>query len=341
MAFNLGEVLAAGAAAPLAKAPRTIDTITKDILDYKVQGGEAILGIGRCLIEAKELLPHGEWLPWLTEQVEFTERQAQRFMRLAREWSNPTALSDLGATKALQLLSLPTEEREKLMEEQNVIDMSSRELEQAIRERGEALAAQKAAEAARDQMAADMKVANDLLAAAKQASEEAAEREQTLLKELEELRARPIEVVGAAVPDADALDAARQEGAAAAKKEAEEALRAKLDKAKSDAKDAREKLEQAKAAAQEVERRMTAQLNAEKERADALEKKLRMSGSKDLSTFAVYFETVQENYNRLLGCLVKVGQSDGAEDHDKLVDAVTAMLASFSDRLPRKVGEAS
>ena len=214
-------------------------------------------------------------------------------------------------------------------------------LEQAIRERGEALAAQKTAEAARDQMAADMKVANDLLAAAKQASEEAAEREQILLKELEELRARPIEVVGAAVPDADALAAARQEGAAAAKKEAEEALRAKLDKAQSDAKDAREKLEQAKAAAQEVERRMTAQLNAEKERADALEKKLRMSGSKNLSTFAVYFETVQENYNRLLGCLVKVGQSDGAEDHDKLVDAVTAMLASFSDRLPRKVGEAS
>ena len=62
-------------------------------------------------------------------------------MRLAREWTNQTALSDLGATKALTLLALPPEERETFMaenhmvdgEEKTVIDMTSRELEKAIR----------------------------------------------------------------------------------------------------------------------------------------------------------------------------------------------------------------
>ena len=48
---------------------RTIETITEDILDAQCRGGEAVLTIGRCLIEAKELLPHGEWLPWLNEKV--------------------------------------------------------------------------------------------------------------------------------------------------------------------------------------------------------------------------------------------------------------------------------
>lgn len=125
---------------------RTIEAITGEILDAKRAGGEAILTIGRCLIEAKDMLPHGEWKNWLVDRVEFSERSAQRLMRLAREWSNPTTLSDLGASKALALLALPPEEREQFVAENNVIDMSARQLEQAIKERDEA---RKAAEQAK------------------------------------------------------------------------------------------------------------------------------------------------------------------------------------------------
>ena len=110
---------------------RDIETITAEILQLKEDAGNAILGIGQRLIEAKAMLSHGEWLPWLTERVEFSERAAQRLMKLAREWSNPTVLSDLGATKALTLLALPPEEREQFMAEHNVIDMTSREIGRA------------------------------------------------------------------------------------------------------------------------------------------------------------------------------------------------------------------
>lgn len=47
------------------KEGRDIEVITQEILDAKRRGGEAILTIGRCLTEAKQTLPHGEWLPWL------------------------------------------------------------------------------------------------------------------------------------------------------------------------------------------------------------------------------------------------------------------------------------
>ena len=70
------------------KEGRDIEVITQEILDAKRRGGEAILTIGRCLTEAKQALPHGEWLPWLNERVEFSERTARNFMRLSREWSN-------------------------------------------------------------------------------------------------------------------------------------------------------------------------------------------------------------------------------------------------------------
>ena len=87
------------AARPAAPAERTIEAITGDILEAQRKGGEAILTIGNCLIEAKSMLLHGEWLPWLNSKVGYSEKTAQNFMRLAREFSNPQALADLGAAR--------------------------------------------------------------------------------------------------------------------------------------------------------------------------------------------------------------------------------------------------
>lgn len=121
--------------------PRNIDTITAEILGLKQRAGSAILGIGHRLIEAKSMLPHGEWLPWLTNQVEFSERTAQDFMRLAREWSNPQTFADLGPAKALIILSLPPDEREQFISEPHDIDgkqktaeeMSVRDLKKIVK----------------------------------------------------------------------------------------------------------------------------------------------------------------------------------------------------------------
>ena len=56
---------------------RTIEVITEEILDAQQKGGEAVLTIGRCLIEAKSMLPHGAWLPWLNEKVSYSDRTAR------------------------------------------------------------------------------------------------------------------------------------------------------------------------------------------------------------------------------------------------------------------------
>jgi hypothetical protein len=41
---------------------------------------------GRLLLEAKELLPHDEWLPWLEANTKVVARQSQKYMRLAQNW---------------------------------------------------------------------------------------------------------------------------------------------------------------------------------------------------------------------------------------------------------------
>lgn len=201
---------------------RDIDTITGEILEAKRVGGEAIITIGQRLIEAKAMLEHGEWLPWLNDRVELSERQAQRFMRLAREWSNPTALSDLGASKALQLLALPESEREEFIAGNDVVDMTSRELEKAIKERDEA---RKAAEQAQ----ASWKTVEELRKAAREGEKQATDRVTELEKQLAELKAAPVEVAVMEVDQAQ-LDAARAEGEAA-KAEELARLQAQLEKA--------------------------------------------------------------------------------------------------------------
>jgi protein gp37 len=64
----------------------------------------AAIMAGTKLIEAKALLRHGEWLPWLRDHVEMSERVAQYYMQLALT-PNPRRVSDLplrGALKAVR-----------------------------------------------------------------------------------------------------------------------------------------------------------------------------------------------------------------------------------------------
>lgn len=208
--------------------PRTIETITGEIVQLQRVGGEAVLGIGQRLIEAKAMLSHGEWSAWLAENVNYSERSAQRLMRLAREWTNPTALSDLGAAKALALLTLPSEEREAFLaaphevdgEEKAVVDMTTRELQRALAEREAALVEKAAAEEARAKMAQDMRVLEKLNADADARCDVQARDLKDLRAELKALREKPVDVAVMTVDQAK-LDEARAAGAAAARAEAE------------------------------------------------------------------------------------------------------------------------
>lgn len=306
------------------KEGRGIEAITQEILDAKRRGGEAILTIGRCLTEAKQALPHGEWLPWLNERVEFSERTARNFMRLSREWSNRQALADLGAAKALTLLALPAEERESFIaenhvvggEEKTVIDMTSRELEKAIRERKEAQEAAakaqaeaSAAEQARAKMEEDMKFLTARLSGAREDREQAAQAVARLEAQLAELKEKPVEVAVETVVDPEAIEKARAEAVAE--------MQEKLDKAR-----------EAKAKADERRKQAEASVEILKKSIDEMErkeKKAALGADKDLAQFEVLFDQTKETVNRMHGILIKVRSRD--EDAAGRLSKALAALA--------------
>jgi hypothetical protein len=74
------------------------------------RGLEHAKNAGELLLQAKEHCGHGQWLPWLKENVHFSVRTAQAYMRIAKEWNRLEAKSatvaHLGYREALELLTV-------------------------------------------------------------------------------------------------------------------------------------------------------------------------------------------------------------------------------------------
>ena len=76
-----------------------IKAAVADARRHASQSVAAAIRVGEYLIEAKRLVKHGEWLPWLTVHVDISDRMARHYMRLAKhkEMINPKSetVSDL------------------------------------------------------------------------------------------------------------------------------------------------------------------------------------------------------------------------------------------------------
>lgn len=325
---------------------KPLDLITEEILFYKRQAGGALIEIGKRLLEAKSQLSHGEWLPWLREKVDISERRAQDFMRIAREYSKSAEIADLGASKALALLALPESERAEFAsgthlvngEEKSVSEMTAKELKTAIEERDKARreaeeqkAAAEAAEASRAKMEQDMRQLKGLLDAARDNEREKAGALEAAERELQALRTRPVEV---AVETRDAspeqISAARAEGIRQGKAEAEKAGKRSLSEAEERVQKLRKELEQARREAKEAnvrlqqareEARQASERTREPGKLDAL------VSSENMMKFGVLFQSTQEMVNRLADAV----EREKPENQKKMRAALRALAdAIFS-----------
>lgn len=169
-----------------------LDRIATEIKTIKIQAGIALLSasieIGRRLLEAKQIVDHGEWEEWLEENVEYSTRTAQNLMKIYDEYGSSQvnilgdaktqALAFLTYTQAVALLGIPTEKREEFIETNDIDSMSTRELQEAVRtSKGLSKALAKAEE--------DIEKLNEQIDAAPQAN---AEELDQLTQEIEKLK---------------------------------------------------------------------------------------------------------------------------------------------------------
>jgi Protein of unknown function (DUF3102) len=75
-------------------------------------GGETVIrkaiDIGVALIDAKRQVPHGQWLPWIKDECELSERTVQDYMLVAacrhkiEQWMKSATAADLTLRGALR-----------------------------------------------------------------------------------------------------------------------------------------------------------------------------------------------------------------------------------------------
>ena len=297
--------------------------------------------IGKRLLEAKELVPQGEWMGYVERECEFSQSTANNMMKLYKEYGsdqqslfggNSKAFEAMPYTKALRLLAVPSEDREAFAQQVDAEHISTRELDAAIKERDRAIEQERAArelqmEAQANYDAAE-KFVGELQDSLKKKEAEAKNAQAELKKVQKDLEAaRKAETAAKAetravkesknhVPD-DLMAQMRREAEELANTKATAAAEAKLRAAEEKAR----KAEEARAAAEEK-----------------LEAAKRSQGASDPETavFSAYFQQVQEDFNKCAGVVLKVRGND-PEKAQKFVNAMDALLSKMQKAIHGEV----
>lgn len=305
---------------------RTLEIVAAEIRSYTWSMLTNIIEIGRRLTEAKEMLPHGEFINWCTENFGYSRSQTNNFMRLYDAYGseqkslfgaelNVQTFGHLNYSKALALLALPSpEEREEFVETHDVDNMTTRELQQAIKEKEEAEARAKQAEKATEEIRNEREALSLALKHAKD--------------QVRELENRPVEV--AVEKDEEAIAAAAKEAREQAEAEAAKkisGMETKLQKAEQDLEKAKKEAKQSGAAAKEnIDTMMKEKEFLQKKLEDA-QKQLKTSAN-DVNAFGIYYTRLQEDFSYMIAEYRKVMDRD-PETGPKLQTAMRELLEYF------------
>lgn len=314
--------------APQPEVPaRDIGIITAEIKEVKRQANNMALmyaiEIGRRLVEAKSVLQHGEWGDWLKNEVDFSQSSANNFMKLYEEYgqaqisvfgavANSQTIGNLAYSKALQLLALPENEREKFAEEVGAEDMTVKELKAAIEERNAAVIRAEEAEKRAEKITVKQQEMQKAIEEAAGFAEEA----DSLKKQVAELEQKLKEIKKAPKLSTEELDKLKAD---ALKKASEKA-----------ADDIKEKLEKAKASAEKA----VAKQRAAEQKASELQKKLEVTqkqlktANPEIAAFKTLFDELQKMAQSLKGKLQKI-----KVDSPEVADKLSAALKAFGQSL--------
>ncbi|GIO33103.1 hypothetical protein J2TS6_42440 [Paenibacillus albilobatus] len=313
---------------------RTPDVIAAEIRSIDQQARQYVLQsaieIGRKLTEAKELVSHGEWGAWLKINVNYSQSTANNFMRVAAEYANSQTLANLNYSQAVALLSIPAEERESFVEENNAAEMSTRELQAAIKEKQEL----------EKQLAEERKRIEDEQAALEQERQQRAELQRELDREMELRKKFQDDLIAAqeAAAKAPAKGTAESKAKAAELRKAEKALSESQQrisaleaemKAKEDEINA--KIE---AAVKEREKEIAEQARKREEETAQevanLKEQLRKNNNTAAIKVKLHFDAVVGNFKELVASLSAIEN----EDQKK---AISERISAFCDEMKAKL----
>lgn len=308
----------------------------------------ASIEIGRRLTEAKELVQHGEWATWLQDKCSFSQRTADNLMRIYREYGNadPELASDsqnsqayanLTYSQAVALLGVPADERSGFLEENDVSQMTSRQLQDAIKARETAEKEKAELEEQGKQMQNKLDGTNQLLQIANeskgklqealnQSDREKSASEQRLNETIRELQDK-IEQFGNATPSPEELKKIRS----AIRKEIEEDFKKKADRLANEKKSAEEKASEIEKAYEEKLRHLKLDNESIQAREQEARKQL-ATASPQIHQCTAYMTSIQQSFGNVLSIISSV-KAQNPELSEKLQTGMKKILEQLISQI--------
>lgn len=112
-----------------------LNQIVAEIKFFENQAVVSYWEIGKRLSQAKEQVGHGEWIPWIEENLNYTRQTASSLIRVYESYPNGNTSLHLNFSKVLALTSIKDEEeRQEFIDSHEVEDMTTRQLQAEIKE---------------------------------------------------------------------------------------------------------------------------------------------------------------------------------------------------------------
>ena len=337
---------------------RDLAMVTSDIQYAQRQGARQLasnlIEIGRLLVEAKTMVEPKNWDKYIWDNFGYSTSSADNWMKLYREYgdnqeslfdsfTNSQTFGKLSYTQLLALTALPAEERSEFVENNDVENMSTRQLQQAIRERDEARQAAEAAKSeldgvkkamdkAQNDAAQDTERINSELQKAQKARANAEKSESNALDRVKKLEKQLSEAKAAEksakenlkkaksnpnIPESVMIQLRKEAEAKAAEQAAADAQK-QLDAARGKAQEAIRAKEAAEAAAKEAQDKLVAVQKAEK------------ISNPDVMSINVLGKQLLNTWNTIKGHRMKAVAADpaSAEPIRKFLQYVIAQMNS-------------
>lgn len=218
------EMITSGGTTPA----RTIEQITADLYAHAQMTAAGYIAMGKDLADAKTLLGHGNFLPWL-KQIGMNPKTAQNYMNLAAEVNPDSMIAFLPYSKALALLDVPAEQREQFARENDIADKSAAAIKKLIKERDQERARADSEAAAKEEAQQTVKDLGWALEQERGKQQKVVEKPvEVKPADYDDLKAR-VENLTRRAEEAEEAAAAAEERAAAAVSEAQRAQMQQLD----------------------------------------------------------------------------------------------------------------
>lgn len=334
---------------------RTPEIIAVEINSIKSQTRQIVLNnsveIGRRLVEAKELIGHGDWGTWLKDSVEYSQSTAENLIKIFKGYGSDQitmlgdnlksqALGNLSYTQAIALLGLPEDQRETFVKENNIDEMSTRELQQAIKEKKELEQKLKDAEDKAEQERKNCEVVSDSYKKLEIDNKKNTEKAEKLKKKLdsiedkhkEELTNKEVEIENFKT-EIERINKELKAAETSGDGEEVEKLQKSLQDTNNKLQDASEKIkeleEQLKDKPIDVKEIEKVPQETVKE-LEELRLKVKQNDDKAAVKFSVIFEQLIKNFNDLLTTLAAV---QDPEIQGKYKTAVSGLISKMQERL--------